>query len=179
MTVSKKTMIMAGAGIGAVVLLAGAGAVVAKGFYGHGMGGPLSGAPMNAIIDQIDSNADGALSAEEIQAFRSARFAAMDADGDGELTPKEMSDGMQAMVFSIADANGDGMISQDEFREIAQGRFQKMQRKFHKLDDDGNGRVSAEELASMTDRMMSWIDDNDDGTLDASELEGMHGRHHR
>lgn len=181
MTISKKKMALIGGGIGAVVLLAGAGAVIAKGNYYHGMGhhGPMGGAHMEAMIAQIDGNGDGNLSAAEINDFRTTRFSAMDTDQDGELTPKELTDGVRAMAFATLDTDGDGFISQTEFQAGAMGVSHRVERKFHRIDDDDNGRISEEELTAMTDRVLSWVDENDDGTLDAGELSEIRSRHHR
>lgn len=181
MTVSKTKTILIAGGIGMAALIAGTGVGLAKsgpggwGHHGHhGFGGPH----FERMIDQIDSNGDGNLTTEEITTFRDARFQAMDTDGDGELTPRELTDGIRAMHFAAMDADRDGMISQDEFMEAGQHRGWGG-RRFHRIDDNGNGRLDPAEMGAMTDHMISRLDANEDGIIGADELKEMHGRRHR
>lgn len=76
---------------------------------------------------RADANADGVLSAAEIAARQDRarrlmqiteagtldRIAAMDTDGDGNLTFEEFD--RKAPVFDLLDADGDGAVSRAEF----------------------------------------------------------------
>lgn len=54
---------------------------------GPGMMGP---GMMRMMLIVMDTDGDGALSLEEVQAVHARVFSAMDADGDGRVTPEEM-----------------------------------------------------------------------------------------
>ena len=54
---------------------------------GPGMMGP---GMMRMMLIVMDTDGDGALSLEEVQAVHARMFAAMDADDDGRVTPEEM-----------------------------------------------------------------------------------------
>jgi Ca2+-binding EF-hand superfamily protein len=45
---------------------------------------------MRMMLIVMDTDGDGALSLEEVQAVHARMFAAMDADDDGSVTPEEM-----------------------------------------------------------------------------------------
>ncbi|MDW3206923.1 MAG: EF-hand domain-containing protein [Alphaproteobacteria bacterium] len=184
MKVSKTKSILIAGGIGMAALVAGAGVGMAKsgpggwggwGHHGpHGHGGPH----LERMIGQIDTNGDGNLTVEEIASFRDARFQAMDADSNGELTPRELTEGFRALHFAAMDSDGDGLISQDEFMAAGKDRNWGGKR-FSWMDEDGNGRLNPAEMAAMSERLMSRLDANEDGIIDADELQQMRDRHHR
>lgn len=178
MAVSKKSIALIAGGVGLVTLVAGAGVVMASGgWHGHhGMGHGDMRAHMERMVTEIDTDADGSLTRAEVDAYRTMRFAAMDSDGDGEITPKEKSDGMRAMRFARLDADSDGMISQAEFMAANTGH-RWGGKGFSRMDDDGNGRLSSAEMSKMTERMFGHLDDNGDGVVGADELQSMRDRH--
>ncbi|TPE52773.1 EF-hand domain-containing protein [Amaricoccus solimangrovi] len=57
------------------------------GMTGPGMMGP---GMTRMMVILMDTNGDGALSLDEVQAVHARIFAAMDTDGDGKLTSEEM-----------------------------------------------------------------------------------------
>lgn len=109
-------------------------------------------------FERIDANGDGQVSYEEMTAVRpnmpQERFDGLDKDGDGFLSHEEMRSGHQrrgsegrrrdpAQRFEKADANSDGELTFDEFSLHAE----KMRRQlFDRMDADGNGVVSKEEM---------------------------------
>jgi len=177
MTISKKKMALAAGSLSLVALVVGGSAVMAGSWRGH-HGGPgmMGGAHMDRMVTEIDANGDGALSQEEIDAYRDARFAAADTDGDGAITPKEMSDAKAAMRFAAMDTDGDGVISQAEFMDVHTGRI-RTGKGFHRMDKDGSGRVEAEEFAAMSEHMKSRLDSDGDGMISADELQAMRDHH--
>ncbi len=97
----------------------------------------------------IDTNKDGAISFEELQAQRpnvtQEQFTGLDADKSGTLSREELRSGMGRQIFSRLDGDSSGGIS---FDELAQRMPQLSQERFNKLDKDGNGQLSQGELSS-------------------------------
>ena len=91
------------------------------------------------------------LTRAEMSQHMQARFAAIDANGDGQLTREELSTRMEGKqeerrarmiekIFEKHDANNDGVLTAEE---IQQGRADRM---FAALDTDGDGALSEEEF---------------------------------
>jgi Ca2+-binding EF-hand superfamily protein len=146
----------------AVALAAGtlAGAASAQGMgqgVGQGMGmGPGGGRP---VFAELDANADGQITAEDIEARRTARFAALDADGNGQVSLAEFQAEASARaaeraatVFERLDADGDGILSRDVI-EMRGGRDGFEVRVIERFDANGDGALSEEEFDAIADRM--------------------------
>ena len=86
------------------------------------------GGPDGEHMKAMDTNGDGDISKEEVQAFRATMFNAADANQDGALTLDEM-------------------VAHHETME-AQRKAERQARMFEKLDTDANGTVSAAEFAA-------------------------------
>lgn len=137
------------------IALAGT-AVTASAFgkdRGEGMRGP------RVTFEEFDANADGKVTAEEIQAHFKARFDAADTNGDGKLSAEEMAtraskeraDRMQqrmGRMIEKRDTDGDGLLSAEEMQPM-QGRGDMF---FSRMDADKDGAISAEEFAQMKPR---------------------------
>lgn len=99
-------------------------------------------------FEELDANADGQLTPEEMAGAKAMRFDRADADGDGFLTLAELE--AQAAeqakrraerMMTRMDANKDGKVSQEEIEGAREGgRF------FHRADTDGDGAVSKAEF---------------------------------
>lgn len=114
--------------------------------------------PPDPIMQGLDADSDGALSASEIAAAAEVLLG-MDSDGDGNLTREEFGSrsfgraggrrggppggfgGMRGMspVMEALDLDHDGELFEDEVTEAAVSLLT--------LDDDGNGALSRDELA--------------------------------
>ncbi len=102
-------------------------------------------------FSQMDTNGDGEITVEEMDANRAARFATVDTDGDGKLSPEELlaADATRAedrinRMMSRLDADGDGALSAEE---MANGRHsERRARMFDRLDADNSGGLSQTEL---------------------------------
>ncbi len=139
---------------GALVVVmgtAGAASAHGKGFGERGDRG-ARGPGMEEMFKQIDADADGKITQEEIDAFRKARFDATDADGDGVLSPEEITAArearrvarFQSMVTEL-DKDGDGLLSAEE---LAAGRPDRRdpETMLDRLDKDGDGALTLEEI---------------------------------
>ena len=117
-------------------------------------GGGFGGGPGGAMFGMLDSDGDGQITREEVEAFRADRFAIFDADGDGAVTEEEWVAGHEVLARD------------------------RMTRRFSQLDSDGDGTVSQSELnagrgpTTMFDR----LDANDDDVLTEDEVRRQHGR---
>ncbi|HEU0223690.1 MAG TPA: EF-hand domain-containing protein [Paracoccaceae bacterium] len=110
---------------------------------------------------QMDMNADGMVTPEEMQRFRLAGLNAADTNRDGYLDRAEVESVVRAQlesarpeaagrltqrltdrIFARGDSDGDGLISQDEIaRRLAM-------RGFRVADADGDGVITREEAAA-------------------------------
>ncbi|MEQ8345663.1 MAG: hypothetical protein RIB84_23115 [Sneathiellaceae bacterium] len=72
--------------------------------------------PVVAVFEAADGNADGQLSPDEVTRFATARFAAADRDGDGELDLAELGlSGQPPEAQTLPfDGDGNGRMSLDE-----------------------------------------------------------------
>jgi Ca2+-binding EF-hand superfamily protein len=120
----------------------------------HHRGGP------GQMLEQVDANADGAITKSEIDAHRAEKFASADTNGDNLVSASEFEAFMLAererrqaerreKRFAKLDANGDGMISAEEHSAADDARVEKM---FERLDTDGDGVISEAEREAMKDR---------------------------
>ena len=101
-----------------------------------------------------------------------ARLLDRDANGDGRISRDEVPERMER-IFGRLDANGDGFIDEDELEGMASRP--RMQR-FLESDEDGDGRLSRDELPERMRQRFERMDANGDGYVDREELEVMFER---
>tara|TARA_Y100001951_G_scaffold100959_1_gene105127 strand:+ start:139 stop:648 length:510 start_codon:yes stop_codon:yes gene_type:complete len=105
------------------------------------------------MLERFDTNSDGVISTDEIEAMKAERFSQSDANGDGSLTLAELEAWKEAerearmqarkeRMFARRDTNGDGVISIDEFETRGMSMFER-------VDADGDGEITKAELAEM------------------------------
>ncbi len=121
-------------------------------------------------------------------------FQRYDADGDGKITPAELTD---AATFQSLDKNGDGIIAREDFGSSAEGAAKppaeeprsgdepedrpvrkpegtgpagRGQAKMGEFDADGDGRISLDEFLAQKKKEFARGDKNGDGFLDADEI---------
>jgi hypothetical protein len=126
----------------ATALIGGAALATVPAIAGGGPRGP--GGPN--LLKQFDTNDDGKLTQDEIDAARHARVTEFDADKNGALSLEEYQalwlDAMhRAMVraFQANDEDGDGSVTIVEF----QARFADI---VENLDRNGDGELTRDEL---------------------------------
>jgi Ca2+-binding EF-hand superfamily protein len=127
--------------------------------------GPMGGGGPAAMVKLADTNGDGVISADEIQAHQLARFAQMDADHDGQLTSDELGP-------PIPPGGGQrpGMMNNVRREEMRDQRHAQM---LQQMDSDHNGAVSKDEFTAFEGHRMMALDTNNDGQIDQDELQAM------
>ena len=137
------------------------------------------------LVKHLDAAGNGYVTQDEFVAAAKTRFAKLDRNGDGKLTPDEldMPRGDKAPSpqraqfaqrrFDKLDSNHDGVVTLNEYVAEAVA-------KFNKLDVAGNGRVTAEEIANsptaheraehVAEHIAKRLDTNGDGTVSRDEF---------
>ena len=102
--------------------------------------------PFAHMLKKMDSDSDGKISSAEFQAAAAARFAAIDTQGTGKITAAQIAAahgaGERGEKFAdreVAKVGNDGTITKDQYLAAAQARFAK-------LDKNGDGYITADEL---------------------------------
>ena len=152
--------------------------------------GPGGGGPSKRLIlEALDTDGDGHLSAVEIAAAPKSLLK-LDKDGDGQVSPAEYNPRLEDKTASsdleqrlmLLDKNGDGVLTADEVPE-------RMKPLFDKGDTNHDGKLTKEELAAMSgkqanpqgrmpgrgnfqsmDPIMIAIDVDKDGILSVTEI---------
>lgn len=156
MSAPKKSAIAAIAVIGALM---GSAVLAQKGEMGMGGPGEGRGAMLTEMFDTMDADKDGKLTYAEMEAHRKVEFAAADTNGDGVLSPEELSARALARF-------------QEKLGERTQGMLDTM-------DNDGNGSLSEAEMGEGPGmRNFARIDADNDGFVTRDEIQaGM--KHHK
>lgn len=130
-----------------------------------GRPGADSGREAQAIFERLDANKDGKVAADEVPEDRREGFlraiTRIDSDGDKAVTKEEF-----AKVYAIMRGGADPTTRPDA-RPAASGGPVPLIRL---LDADGNGEISAEELANASKALLK-LDRNGDGKLTREELQ--------
>jgi len=148
----------------------------------------------NAILNMMTDS----LGADEIKQLK-ATFEAIDENGDGTITMAEMKKAMSkpgaelkgitedelARLMKMADVDGDGALSYKELlstcvnRKLA-AKEERIWDTFCKLDLNGDGRISAEEIAKALGddskkalELVAEVDKDGDGTVSYDEFLAM------
>jgi len=121
---------------------------------GPGKGGP--GKPGARLLERADENGDGKLSQDEVPERAWERLSKLDADEDGAVTREELAKGMKNRPNS---GPGGG-----------RGAF------FERADENGDGKLSQDEVPERAWERLSRLDEDGDGAVTREEAaEGMKG----
>jgi len=129
---------------------------------------------MESIFESMDKNNDGMLSKQEIREGYEEHFGV--AIDDEELDK----------IFSAIDTDGSGAIDYSEFLMATMNEQQLMSKEklkaaFKMFDKDGSGTISKDEIKEalgnldeeMADKIISEVDEDDDGEISFEEFEKM------
>lgn len=152
----RKTLILTG--VLATLLATSA---LAEGRQGLGpMGGEMG--PFGGVdFTDIDTNADGQLTLEELLAKPQQQFAAADTDGDGGISATELAEAMKAEMAARIDERATDMVE--------------------RMDENDDGLLQPEEMSpagrrggesgDMLEHMFEMIDADEDGVITEEEFD--------
>jgi len=139
----------------------------------------------SGLVKHLDTASNGYITQDEFVAAAKKRFAKLDRNGDGKLTPDELStprsDKAPALKraqfaerrFDKLDGNHDGVVTLNEYVAAAVAKFKA-------LDAACNGRVTADEIANspqaheraehVAEHIARRLDTNGDGMVSRNEF---------
>lgn len=136
-------------------------------------------------VNQADSNADGAISIDELERFWEPEievcaapvldrvFAQFDENIDGVLTENEVGDQLWGLIVR-ADLDQDGRVSLMELQDSshAWGPFNpdRLEEWFIRFDLDGDGQLAAGELKERFWDLLEQVDQNQDNAVVLEEI---------
>lgn len=130
-----------------------------------------------ARFNEADANKDGRVTDDEREVQhakrKTAHFAKRDANGDGKLSPAEV-ERMPDEVFARHDTNGDKFLSAAELEA-----FELRARHHHDAEEDDEDGVTREAMRERNEKRFVKLDKNRDGAITQDELAHKHGRHRR
>lgn len=144
----------------------------------HGRGrrmGKATARLANAMMEELDADDDGSLSAGESQLSESA-FAALDKNGDGAVTNRELRAGLRSKrdeLIDLMNSETGGETGTDETPAPAGPTAEQAAAVagllVEKGDADGDGALSAAETG-LADNVFTSLDTDGDGLLSSGEL---------
>lgn len=109
---------------------------------------------------------------------RGQDFTMLDTNGDGALTLEELQAGARVR-FEDADTDDNGLLSADELEAHAKSRAkERAARMISRMDSDNDGQLSQAELTSRRDpaRMFDRIDTDNSGAITQAEFDAARDR---
>ncbi len=132
------------------------------GFPGGREGGRGMGRFPNPLLEALDKDKDGQLSAEEIENAAVA-LKTLDKNNDGKLEATEMRPNFEGMGRGGFGGPGEGGPGGDA------GSGEMIERMMA-MDANKDGKLSKDELPERLQSMMARADKNEDGSLDKQEI---------
>ena len=108
------------------------------------------------VFARLDADASGGISVDEAEGPLEGHFDQIDTDGNGEITGGELKAsrakrserGIEMRErIKAADADGNGAISNNEANEAG---LDKLIEHFDKIDSDGDGEITKQELKGLS-----------------------------
>jgi Ca2+-binding EF-hand superfamily protein len=125
----------------------------------------------NPLFQALDTDGNGSLSAEEIDAAPEA-LRKLDANEDGAVDLAEVSPRGGAGAAGAGVASGGA----DRRATAAAASAERLVKRYLQSDSDGDGKLSQEEVPAALKRQFEQLDKNTDGFLDADELRAPRSR---
>lgn len=127
-----------------------------------------------------DTNGDGKVSKEELDAFMPTVFAKADADHDGSLSPREFGRMFAGVLADRRTAAGPDALAAARKRGAGKlpegaerGRKPSAQQMIERVDANHDGKIEKDEAPERMKRDFDTHDANHDGALDAAEFQKM------
>ncbi|MDR3461605.1 MAG: EF-hand domain-containing protein [Beijerinckiaceae bacterium] len=99
-----------------------------------------------SFLASVDKDNDGTVSLDEVKAYASARFQALETDKDGTLDAKELKGRLSARGFKAANADADKTIDEAEFLAYVEKLFKEA--------NDNDDTLDAKELGTPAGRKL-------------------------
>jgi Ca2+-binding EF-hand superfamily protein len=122
-------------------------------------------------LTQFDKNRDGRLTADEMPPEMATMFRTADQNGDSALSRQELAAAMGQMQNMFWNAGGTGL------RGGADAQMgQRMMQQMAQWDRNRDGRLSPDEIPPQMRGMFQGADRNNDGAIDAQEMQAFIGQ---
>ena len=116
---------------------------------------PRQPSSIKQIFARLDADASGGISVDEAEGPLEGHFDQIDKDGNGEITGVELQASRAKRIergirmrkrIKAADADGNGTISNNEANEAG---LDKLTEHFDKIDSNGDGEITKQELKNL------------------------------
>ena len=110
------------------------------------------------MFEMFDLNKDGEITRQEVEDARDMRFGETDTNGDGLISAEEMQAKMMARIekhqqsmFERLDTDKDGSLSAEEMQ--AGHRGERFARMFDRVDANDDGKITTQEAEAAREKM--------------------------
>ncbi|WP_170976327.1 EF-hand domain-containing protein [Rhizobium sp. FKL33] len=118
------------------------------------------------MIKRLDTNKDGKVSKQEMEAAMNTTLSVVDANKDGFLSKQEVEAGKDALKAYRQKVKAEPNANLAAPARLPNGVIKH----FDKIDANKDGKLSKEELDRVADRMFQRRDANKDGFITAQEF---------